>query len=136
MPAQAVTASAKYAVDRLHLRVAWLCGVVLFLEGYDIAAVVYAVPSLVEAWRVAPSVFTQALAAGNVGMLLGSLCAGLLGDRLGRKPMMIGCVAVLGSFSLLAALASSPLQLAGVRFLTGLGLGGGIPLAIALASDF
>jgi hypothetical protein len=46
MPAQAVTASARYAVDRLHLRVAWLCGVVLFLEGYDIAAVCYAVPSL------------------------------------------------------------------------------------------
>jgi AAHS family 4-hydroxybenzoate transporter-like MFS transporter len=116
--------------------VAWLCGVVLFLEGYDIAAVGYAIPSLVDAWVVAPSVFTQALTAGNVGMLLGSLCAGLLGDRLGRKPMMIGCVAVLGGFSLLAALASSPLQLAGVRFLTGLGLGGGIPLAIALASDF
>ena len=34
MPAEAVTASAKYAVDRLHLRVVWLCGVVLFLEGY------------------------------------------------------------------------------------------------------
>src|SRR5271163_351866 len=136
MRPKARAAPAELWVERPHLRVAWLCGVVLFLEGYDIAAVGYAIPSLVDAWGVAPSVFTQALTAGNVGMLLGSLCAGLLGDRLGRKPMMIGCVAVLGSFSLLAALASSPLQLAGVRFLTGLGLGGGIPLAIALASDF
>jgi AAHS family 4-hydroxybenzoate transporter-like MFS transporter len=136
MRAKARAAPAELGVERPHLRVAWLCGVVLFLEGYDIAAVGYAIPSLVDAWGVAPSVFTQALTAGNVGMLLGSLCAGLLGDRLGRKPMMIGCVAVLGGFSLLAALASSPLQLAGVRFLTGLGLGGGIPLAIALASDF
>ena len=136
MRPKARAAPAELWVERPHLRVAWLCGVVLFLEGYDIAAVGYAIPSLVDAWVVAPSVFTQALTAGNVGMLLGSLCAGLMGDRLGRKPMMIGCVAVLGSFSLLAALASSPLQLAGVRFLTGLGLGGGIPLAIALASDF
>ena len=136
MPAEAVTASAKYAVDRLYLRVAWLCGVVLFLEGYDIAAVGYAVPSLVEAWRVAPSVFTQALTAGNAGLLLGSLCAGLLGDRLGRKPVLIGCVVAFGIFSLVTAFASSPLQLAGARFLTGLGLGGGIPLTIALASDF
>ena len=136
MPAEAVTASAKYAVDRLHLRVAWLCGVVLFLEGYDIAAVGYAVPSLVDAWRVAPSVFTQALTAGNVGLLLGSLCAGLLGDRLGRKPVPIGCVVAFGIFSLVTAFAGSPLQLAGARFLTGLGLGGGIPLTIALASDF
>jgi AAHS family 4-hydroxybenzoate transporter-like MFS transporter len=136
MPAQAVTASAKYAVDRLHLRVAWLCGVVLFLEGYDIAAVGYAVPSLVDAWRVAPSVFTQALTAGNVGLLLGSVCAGLLGDRLGRKPVLIGCVVAFGMFSLVTAFAGSPLQLSGARFLTGLGLGGGIPLTIALASDF
>ena len=136
MRTKALAEAAEHGVERLYLRVAWLCGVVLFLEGYDIAAVGYAIPSLVDAWRVAPSVFTQALTAGNVGLLLGSLCAGLLGDRLGRKPTLIGCVAVFGVFSLLAGVAGSPLQLAVLRFLTGLGLGGGIPLAIALASDF
>jgi MFS family permease len=126
----------KHRVEPIHLRVAWLCGVVLFLEGYDIAAAGYAIPSLVDAWRMAPSEFTQALTAGNVGLLLGSIGAGLLGDRLGRRPTLICCVTMLGAFSLLSALVSSPVQLAGVRFLTGLGLGGGIPLAIALASDF
>jgi AAHS family 4-hydroxybenzoate transporter-like MFS transporter len=136
MRAKALTGTVEPEGERLHLRVAWLCGVVLFLEGYDIAAVGYAIPSLVDAWREAPSVFTQALTAGNVGLLLGSLCAGLLGDWRGRKPILIGCVAVIGVFSLLTAVAGSPLQLAGLRFLTGLGLGGGIPLAIALASDF
>jgi AAHS family 4-hydroxybenzoate transporter-like MFS transporter len=122
--------------QQLQRRVAWLCGVVLFLEGYDIAAVGYAIPSLVDAWGGRPEAFTQALTAGNVGMLLGSLGAGLLGDRLRRKPVLISLVAVFGVFSLLSALAGSPLQLAGLRFGTGLGLGGGIPLAIALASDF
>jgi MFS transporter, AAHS family, 4-hydroxybenzoate transporter len=123
-------------VEEFHLRIAWLCGVVLFLEGYDIAAVGYAIPSLVDVWRVAPSGFTQVLTAGNIGLLLGSLGAGLLGDRLGRKPMLLSCVAAFGVFSLLSAFAGSPVQMAGLRFLTGLGLGGGIPLAIALASDF
>ena len=136
MRAKAFAAVAGHDVERLHLRVAWLCGVVLFLEGYDIAAVGYAVPSLVDSWRVVPSTFTGALTAGNVGLLLGSLGAGLLGDRLGRKPVLIGCTAVFGVFSLFTALAGSPSQLAGLRFLTELGLGGGIPLAIALASDF
>ena len=130
------TVPAEYGIERLDLRVAWLCGVVLFLEGYDIAAVGYAIPSLVDAWRLAPSAFTQALTAGNVGLLLGSIGAGLLGDQLGRKPMLMGCVAMFGTFSLLSAFVASPFQLAGLRFLTGLGLGGGIPLAIALASDF
>ena len=65
MRAKALAAASEHGFERLHLRVAWLCGVVLFLEGYDIAAVGYAIPSLVDAWRVAPSVFTQALTAGN-----------------------------------------------------------------------
>jgi MFS transporter, AAHS family, 4-hydroxybenzoate transporter len=85
---------------------------------------------------VDPSGFTQALIAGNIGLLLGSLCIGLVGDRLRRKPVLISCVTAFGLFSLLSALAASPPQLAGLRFLTGLGLGGGIPLGIALASDF
>jgi AAHS family 4-hydroxybenzoate transporter-like MFS transporter len=110
--------------------------VVLFLEGYDLASAGYAIPSLVDAWKVRPAVFTQMLTAGNVGLLLGSLCAGLLGDRLGRKPVLIGCVATFGVFSLLSAFAGSPLELTGLRFLTGLGLGGGVPLAVALATDF
>jgi MFS family permease len=87
------TAAVEHGIERPDLCVAWLCGVVAFLEGYDIAAAGYAIPSLVEAWRLAPSAFTQALTAGNVGLLLGSIGAGLLGDQLGRKPMLIGCVA-------------------------------------------
>jgi MFS transporter, AAHS family, 4-hydroxybenzoate transporter len=136
MQGETLAATAEHTVARLHLRVAWLCGLVLCLEGYDIAAVGYAVPSLVDAWRVPPSGFTQVLTAGNVGLLLGSLCAGLLGDRMGRKPVLLSCVAAFGTFSLLSALAGAPLELAALRLLTGLGLGGGIPLAIALVSDF
>ena len=119
-----------------RFRVACLCAAVLLVEGYDIAAVGYVVPLLVDAWRVPPAAFTSALAAGNVGLLLGSLIAGLLGDRLGRKPVMIACVSAFGILSLLSAFVASPTQLAMVRVLTGLGLGGGIPLAIALAADF
>ena len=136
MPEEAPTATADHGINRLRLRVAWLCGLILFLEGYDIAAVGYAIPSLVDAWHVRPSIFTPALTAGNIGLLLGSLSAGLLGDWLGRKYVLIGCVTMFGVFSLLSAFVASPSQLMGLRLFTGLGLGGGIPLAIALASDF
>jgi len=71
-------AAAECEVERPYLRAALLCGLVLFLEGYDIAAVGYAIPSLVDAWRVDPSAFTEALVAGNVGLVLGSTGAGLL----------------------------------------------------------
>jgi AAHS family 4-hydroxybenzoate transporter-like MFS transporter len=116
-------------------RVAWMCAIVLLCEGYDIAAVGYAIPSLVDAWRVPAQAFTISLVAGNAGIVLGALAAGLLGDRLGRKPILAASVLLFGSFSLASAFAVSPASLAALRLMTGLGLGGGIPIAVALASD-
>ena len=52
MEADVLAASIAVPTTRIHLRVAWLCGVVLFLEGYDIAAAGYAIPALVDAWKV------------------------------------------------------------------------------------
>jgi MFS family permease len=49
--------------------------------------------------------------------------------------MSITCVVAFGAFSLFSALVGSPSQLEGLRFLTGLGLGGGLPLAVARAFD-
>jgi len=121
---------------RLHVRVASLCFMVLFLEGYDITSMSYAIPSLIDAWHVKPPQFTAALTAGSFGLLFGALSAGLLGDRLGRKPVLIGCTAVFGVFSLLTAFATGLSSLSVLRFFTGLGLGGGIPIAIALATDY
>jgi MFS transporter, AAHS family, 4-hydroxybenzoate transporter len=121
---------------RMHIRVASLCFLVLFLEGYDITAMSYAIPSLTEVWHAKPPQFTAALTTGSVGLLLGALSAGLLGDRLGRKPVLIGCTLVFGLFSLLTACSTGLVSLAALRFLTGLGLGGGIPIAIALATDY
>ena len=115
--------------------VAWLCGVVLALEGYDFASVAFAAPSLIDAWHVKPVVFTGVFTAGNIGLLFGALIAGPIGDRIGRKPVLIGCVATFGLFSLLSAFAGGPQALLWLRFATGLGLGGGVPLAIALATD-
>ncbi len=120
----------------IHLRVASLCFLVLFLEGYDITAMSYATPSLTEVWHVKPPQFTAALTAGSVGLLLGALSAGSLGDYLGRKPVLIGCTLVFGLFSLLTSFSTGLFSLAVLRFLTGLGLGGGIPIAIALATDY
>ena len=130
------TKALRSGIEQLDFLVAALCGVVLLLEGYDIAAIGYAVPSIADAWRLAPSSFTSTLVAGSVGLLLGSVGVGILGDRLGRKPVLIGCVASFGVFSLFTAFAGSLFQLSAMRSLTGLGLGGGLPLSIALTSDF
>ena len=120
---------------RVRQRVAWLCGVVVFLDTYNIASAGNAVPSLVDAWKLQPAMFTQALTAGNVGLLLGLLGAGYLGDRLPRRPLIICSVLEFGVFSLLSALVHSPPQLVILRLLTGLGLGSAVALAMVIAAD-
>jgi MFS family permease len=102
-----------------------VCGAVLFLEVYDVASVGNAVSSLGDAWKLHPATFTQALTAGNVGFLLRSRGAGLPGDRLRRRLLIICCVLEFGVFSLLSALVRSPLQLE--VFV----VGGVLPIAMA-----
>ncbi len=116
-------------------RVALLCAAILVLEGFDLGAMAFTLPAISEAWQLKPAAFTAALTAASVGLFLGSLICGWLGDRLGRKPVLLGCVVLFGAMSLATAEASSITTLTILRFLTGLGIGGGVPTTIALLSD-
>ena len=122
--------------DSAALRVNALCFLVLCLEGYDVSSLGFATPSLIEAWHVSAPQFTTMVTLGAVSMLVGSMRAGVLGDRLGRKPVLIGCVAIFGIFSLLIAWSTGLISLTLLRCLASLGLGGGVPLTIALATDY
>ena len=66
--------------DRAALRVNALCFLVLCLEGYDVSSLGFATPSLIEAWHVSAPQFTMIVTLGAVGMLVGSMGAGILGD--------------------------------------------------------
>ena len=118
------------------VRIAILCAICLGLEGYDNGALGFAIPSLSAAWHLHPADFTRTLVIGSFGLLIGALTAGLLGDLIRRRTVLIACVVVFGACSLLMALAANPSELAVLRFLVGTGLGGALPLAVAITTDF
>src|SRR5476651_783735 len=95
-----------------------------------------AAPSLSKAWGVAPPMFTSAFVMSSVGILFGALLSGPLGDRFGRKPLLIISVVFIGAFSVLSAFAWSIPSITVMRFLTGLGIGGAMPVTVALTSDY
>ncbi len=72
----------------------------------------------------------------SVGILFGALASGPLGDRFGRKPLLILSVGIIGLFSALSAFAWSVPSITLMRFLTGLGIGGAMPVTVALTSDY
>jgi len=132
----AETALENQRVGGLQLRVAALCTLVQVCDGYDLNAVAWAVPSLIRAWHLPPSMFTIAFLWSSIGILVGALCAGPIGDRFGRRPLILGSLTIFGVASLLSAGAGSLGVLSLWRFFTGVGIGGGFSGAAALTGDY
>jgi AAHS family 4-hydroxybenzoate transporter-like MFS transporter len=74
--------------------------------------------------------------AGLFGLMIGALLFGPLADRIGRKKIIIFSTLAFGIGTLVTAFVQDVNSLLAVRFLTGLGLGGAMPNAIAMTSEF
>src|SRR5580700_1951255 len=120
----------------LQMRVAALCTLVQVCDGYDLNAVAWAVPPLIKEWHLAPSMFTMAFLWSSIGIMTGALSAGPIGDRFGRRPLLLGSLTIFGIASLCSAFSPSLLALTVARFFTGLGIGGGFAGAAALTGDY
>ena len=123
-------------IGGLQIRVAALCALVQICDGYDVNSIGVSVPSLTHAWHLPGPAFTQAFLWSSIGILVGALSAGPIGDRVGRKPLLIASLTIFGLASLLSAFAGSLLMLSVMRFFTGLGIGGAFPGAATLTGDY
>jgi AAHS family 4-hydroxybenzoate transporter-like MFS transporter len=130
------TALENQRIGGLQIRVAALCTLIQICDGYDINSIAWAVPSLKDVWHLPPPAFTTAFLWSSIGIMVGALSAGPIGDRFGRKPLLIGSLAIFGLASLLSAFASGLGVLTILRFFTGLGIGGAFPGAATLTGDY
>lgn len=112
------------------------CALVAFLDGFDTQAIAPAAPAIAHQLGLAPTAMGPAFSASQIGFLLGAFLFGALGDRHGRKRMLLVCTGLfaLGTFGT-AFVQSLPMLLA-FRLLAGLGLGGASPNFVSLASEF
>ena len=108
---------------------------VLVSDGFDLAAMGYVAPELARHWGLAPGAFVPAFSAGIVGMMIGGPLMGFLGDRYGRKRLIVGGLLAIGIFTLLTMAVRSTTDLVVLRFLTGIGLGGVFPNVGALVAE-
>lgn len=131
-------------VDALVDRSAWsnaqkmvalLVCLALICDGFDNLAYGLVIPALSRQYSVLPGAFGMVLALGFVGLTIGTITAGPLGDRVGRKPMLLGSIVLFALFTLATVAAGSVFTLGVLRFLAGLGLGGAIPNATALIAE-
>ncbi len=123
-------------LSRYQWRVVLLCFLIVFLDGLDTAAMGFIAPALSQEWGIDRASLGPVMSAALIGMVFGALGSGPLADCFGRKGVLVGAVLVFGGFSLASAYATNVDQLLVLRFLTGLGLGAGMPNATTLLSEY
>jgi len=115
--------------------IAW-SSIVMAVEGYDMQVAGFAAPAIIKAWRIQKALLTPVFGFGLLGYMLGATLLGSLGDRFGRKKVIIAGTLWFGALTLAAASSQSVTELFVLRFVAGLGLGAAIPTTIALAVEY
>jgi AAHS family 4-hydroxybenzoate transporter-like MFS transporter len=114
--------------------IAWSFFIVL-IDGYDIAAIAFAAPSVAKEWALKPGALGPVFSASLIGILFGSAIFGWVGDRYGRKAALVLSNLLFGVFTLAAAYATNLDQMFWLRLLAGLGIGGVIPNVVSLNAE-
>ena len=123
-------------VSKLQKMIIILCFVVAALDGFDIAAVGFIAPALIAEWSLTPADLAPLFLSGVFGLMLGSFVFGPLADKFGRKKIIIWSVVIFSIGTLISAFSPNLTVLIVLRFLTGLGLGGAMPNAVTITSEY
>ena len=121
---------------RYQRRLVALTALTIIFDGIDNQLLGIALPAIMRDWSADRGDFAPVVSLGYFGMMLGSGLAGIVGDRFGRRVALVGSMLIFGGTTAAVAFVHDVSSLAVLRFVTGLGLGGAIPNAAALAAEY
>jgi MFS family permease len=115
-----------------------LCWAAVLLDGFDLVVLGTVIPVLLKnkIFGLTPPTATAIATTGLIGMTIGAMTIGTVTDYLGRRRVMIFAVTVFSVFTVAVAFSTSAFTFGLFRFLAGLGLGGCLPTAITLVTEF
>ncbi|MFI8792881.1 MFS transporter [Streptomyces sp. NPDC055105] len=128
-------------IERQRANRRWLlmyavCCLITFLDGFDFQILSFAATYLKKDFGLTETQLGTLGTVGLFGTMIGALIMGYLADRMGRRPTIIVSVAGFGVFMLGFAQADTYAHLFALRFISGLFLGGVLPLTWALAAEY
>ncbi len=116
-----------------------LLGICFFLnmvDGFDVLAMSFAAPTLADDWSLSPQRLGIVFSAGVLGMTLGAMLLAPVTDRIGRRPMILLAVLVMGCAMFCTGYATNLPTMVALRVVTGLAIGAMLASLTALVSEF
>jgi MFS transporter, putative metabolite:H+ symporter len=126
----------KAALNKALVTIIAVAAFGFFFDSFDIVIVSYALPLIRQEFSLDPKQVGLIGSSALAGMGLGSWVWGWVADRWGRRVVFAATVAMFSIFTGVAGLSMSLGFLIGARFLTGLGLGGMVPIEQALVAEY
>jgi MFS transporter, AAHS family, 4-hydroxybenzoate transporter len=114
-----------------------MCCLVMLVDGFNQQSLNYAAPAIIEALGISPALMTGLVADINIfGWMLGAVGFSMLADRIGRRKSILLAVFIFAIFTIGLSYTTNVVELCIVRFISALGIGGGMPMAISLVADY
>lgn len=123
-------------IGAFQIRAILLCALVALLDGFDIQAMALVTPKVAAEWGLTRAAFGPVLSASFVGIMLGAMAGGVLGDKIGRRMTLIGAFLFVGVSSIATSYADNTQHLILLRMLTGFGIGACMPNFTAITAEY
>ncbi|MBR3747483.1 MAG: MFS transporter, partial [Selenomonadaceae bacterium] len=126
----------KLPVGNFHYKLLVVTGLGWLFDSMDTGLISFVLPVLAKEWGLSPEQVGWIGSIGLIGMALGAVLAGTIADKFGRKNVFAATVILYSVSTGLCAFAWSYESLLTFRFLVGFGLGGELPVAATLMSEY
>jgi len=123
-------------LGRFHYELLLVTGLGWLFDSMDTGLIAFILPVLAKEWGLAPGQMGLIGSIGLIGMALGAVVSGTIADRIGRKKVFTITVLLYSIASAFCALSWNYQSLLVFRFLVGFGLGGELPVAATLVSEY
>jgi len=123
-------------MSRLQVAVVGITVALNALDGFDVLSISFASPGIAQEWGIDRAALGIVLSMELIGMAIGSILLGGVADKIGRRPTILGCLAMMTFGMLMATTVGSVVELSIWRVVTGLGIGGMLAAITAMVAEF
>ena len=123
-------------IGKFHYTLLWVIGLGWMFDAMDTGLIAFILTSMAEEWNMSASEKGWVVSIGFVGMAIGAIFSGGLADRIGRRTVFAMTLVIYSVATALCAFAPNLMWLLIFRFIVGLGLGGQLPVAVTLVSEY